>query len=77
MGKKFFWMAASVLLAANVSMFASPADAAVNSLSVYQCACLYGGGPGGPEGPGTPACLSFFQSGCDGEGDECPPCAPV
>lgn len=74
MGKKSFWTLATVLLAANIVAFSSPGAAETTALDVRECACIYGGGPGGPEGPGTAVCMEWISGLCQTveDCDTCP-----
>lgn len=76
MKKTSLWFAVALLLAANGVAFAGSTAGVESVMSVKQCGCIYGGGPGGPAGPGTAACVDFFQSGCQND-DECGSCPTV
>lgn len=76
MGKKFFWTAAALLFAANVAVFKAPVHAASGTMDVRQCACIYGGDPDGPVGPGEATCMVWFRFGCEDVGD-CKECEPI
>lgn len=72
--KMLYWFGALALVAANAAFAVAPAAAASEAMTVKQCGCVYGGGPGGPEGPGTAVCTEFFQPGCEKVEEDCPPC---
>ena len=80
MKNKSLWFGVGLLFAANGVMLASSADAegrAEHTMTVRQCACVYGGDAGGPSGPGVAECLVFFQYGCDDVRDCENPCPEI
>lgn len=77
MSRWLFKGALVALTVANAWLFMG-IDAAAELVPIYTdtCGCVYGGGGGGPSGPGTPTCFDFPGSDCEG-GDPgpCGPCA--
>lgn len=64
----------AVLVALNGWLAFTPRSVAGDEFDKV-CGCVYGGGSGGPSGPGMPTCFDLQSINCNDD-ENCPECPP-